>query len=103
MPNAPDTDRLAEKIVQADPYLKPFEKIIERRIQCTVETEVRLTGEKQTLVEFAGGKNYFGLHFEDQNWVLREWAPHATAIYLVGTVNHWQEREAFKFSRVNEH
>lgn len=97
-----DTHHTAKELIEADPYLKPFEKIIERRIECVVETEARLTAKKRTLVEFAGGKEYFGLHFEDQKWVSREWAPNATAIYLVGSVTHWQEREAFKFSRLKD-
>ncbi len=102
MPHISDTAQLAAKMVQADPYLKPFEKIIERRIQRVVETEARLTGKKQTLVEFAGGKEYFGLHLKDQKWVLREWAPNATAIYLVSTCTQWQEQEEFKFSRLKD-
>ena len=28
--------------------------------------------------------------------MFREWAPHATAIYLIGETNGWERREAFR-------
>ena len=41
--------------------------------------------------DFASGYLYFGLHRTDKGWVFREWAPNATAIYLVGDFNSWTE------------
>jgi 1,4-alpha-glucan branching enzyme len=56
-------------------------------------------GGKQTLSDFASGYLYFGLHKTPEGWVLREWAPNATAIYLIGTFNGWQKSEDFRFCR----
>ena len=73
-------------LIQNDPWLKPYSDAIEGRYHRTIEKEKTLTcGGKQTLAEFASGYLYFGLHRTEDGWVFREWAPHATAIYLIGT------------------
>ena len=49
-------------------------------------------------MDFANAYKYFGLHHgDDGKWYLREYAPNATAIYLVGTFNDWQKREEYRF------
>ena len=58
-----------------------------------------LTG-KKTLSDFATGHLYYGLHRTDKGWVFREWAPNATAIYLIGDFNDWKEEPAFKLKRL---
>ncbi len=63
--------------------------------------EARLTGGRP-LADVALGHLHFGLHAVDGDWVLREWAPHATAIYLVGECNGWQETPAYRFERQGE-
>ena len=55
-----------------------------------------------TLADFASGHEYFGLHFQDNEWVFREWAPNADRIFLVGDITGWQEDWAFGLKRLNE-
>ena len=55
---------------------------------------------KGTLSDFADGYLYFGLHRTPRQWVLREWAPNATEIYLIGTFNDWKELPEFAFKRI---
>ncbi len=45
-----------------------------------------------TLADFASGHEYFGLHFQDNQWVFREWAPNADRIFLIGDMTGWQEK-----------
>ena len=52
------------------------------------------------LSSFANGHLYFGLHKVPEGWVLREWAPFSTAIYLAGNFNGWKESEDFRFRSV---
>ena len=85
-------------IVKNDPWLQPFAEIIERRIEEADAKELELTGGK-SLYDFASGHLFFGLHRTDNGWVIREWAPNATHIYLVGTFNDWQEQNQFEFKR----
>ena len=60
-----------------------------------------LTGQgKRSLSDFANGYKYYGLHKVSRGWVFREWAPNATAIYLVGDFNDWKETDKFKATRI---
>ncbi|MBB3187600.1 alpha amylase C-terminal domain-containing protein [Microbacter margulisiae] len=83
-------------IIQQDPWLQPFEKAIEGRHQQAIDKEQELTGGKTSLADFASGYLYFGLHHTPSGWIFREWAPHATAIYLIGDFNNWQQHHEFK-------
>ncbi len=80
------------KLIKNDPWLAEYEPAIHGRHQYAVDKIAELTaGGKQTLSEFASGHLYFGLHRTDKGWVFREWAPNATAIYLIGDFNNWEE------------
>ena len=83
------------QLLQSDPYLTPYESIIHQRLVKIAETEQRLTGGKESLADFASGHEFFGLHFRDSQWVLREWAPNATVIFLIGDRTGWQEKKEF--------
>jgi 1,4-alpha-glucan branching enzyme len=82
--------RRLQRFLSSDPYLEPYQDIIGRRIAHIRETARRLTGKKTSLPNFASGHEYFGLHFQDGHWVLREWAPNASAAYLVGDLSDWR-------------
>ncbi len=86
---------LAARLVDRDPLLKHYEPIIRRRLQQIVDVERRLTAGKMSLADFASGHEFFGLHFRDGQWVLREWAPYATKIYLIGELSGWRESQRF--------
>ena len=88
--------RLAE-----DPLLKPYQSVLRRRLQKIVETEKRLISDDRSLEEFAAGHEFYGLHWLEDSWVFREWAPNATALYLVGDMTGWRERPAFQLRRIN--
>ncbi|MBR4366849.1 MAG: alpha amylase C-terminal domain-containing protein [Bacteroidaceae bacterium] len=89
-------------IVKRDGWLEPFSDAINGRHQHVVDKIGELTqGGKQTLSDFASGYMYFGLHRTDKGWVLREWAPNATEIYLVGDFNNWSELPQYKMKRID--
>jgi 1,4-alpha-glucan branching enzyme len=93
--------RAMNRLLAGDPYLKPYEKIIRRRLSKIAETETRLTDGKTTLADFASGHEYFGLHFRNNQWVFREWAPNADEIFLIGDMSGWLENEAFSLERLD--
>jgi 1,4-alpha-glucan branching enzyme len=88
-----------ETLLGNDPYLQPYEAIIRRRLRRTRQTENRLTQGEMTLADFASGHEYFGLHFRQNQWVLREWAPNADGIYLIGAMTGWEEKKEFALKR----
>ena len=75
--------------VQNDPWLKPFAKQIAQRAVRLSRKEKELTQGK-SLSDFATGYLYFGLHRTPTGWVFREWAPNATAIYMIGEFTDWK-------------
>jgi len=59
----------------------------------------RLTATVSSLAEFASGHEYFGLHFREGHWVLREWAPHATSVHLKGPFSDWRAEPEYALAR----
>jgi len=84
-----------QRLIKSDPYLAPYHDIIYRRLKKIAQTRQQLTGGRASLADFASGHEYFGLHFKDKQWVFREWAPNATAVFLIGEMSGWQERKEF--------
>jgi 1,4-alpha-glucan branching enzyme len=65
----------------------------------TISREHDLTG-SGSLQSFASGHLWFGLHPLEKGWVMREWAPNAREIFLIGAFNDWQVNEAYRFERL---
>ncbi len=84
------------KLVKDDMWLEPFANVIINRINEAEAREKELVG-TGTLSDFATGHLYFGFHKTENGWVIREWLPNATFIYLIGTFNNWQEERSFAF------
>jgi 1,4-alpha-glucan branching enzyme len=61
--------------------------------------EAELTG-NASLQSFASGHLWFGLHRLDHGWVMREWAPNAKEIFLIGTFNNWLAMDEYRFERL---
>ena len=90
-------------LVKADSWLEPYEPAIVGRHQHAIDKIAELTqGGKQSLSDFASGYLYFGLHRTDNGgWVLREWAPNANEIFVIGDFNDWQENEKYRMKRID--
>ena len=94
-----------------DAYLKPFENAVRGRARRAADRMAELTGGKCSLADWANAHNYFGLHKVPASgtkhqppgtteWVFREWAPHATSMWLVGDFNGWKVDPDFEVFRV---
>ena len=90
-------------IIKNDPWLKDYEVAIVGRHRHAEDKIAELTQNgKCSLSDFASGYLYFGLHRTATGWVFREWAPHATEIYLIGDFNDWKESPKYKLKRIKD-
>lgn len=92
-----------DALLATDPYLRPYTDQLRQRFQKIERTIQRLTASPtdQALAEWAAGHEYFGLHFKDNQWVFREWAPNAEKMHLIGDISDWRTQPAFELSRIN--
>lgn len=79
------------KVFELDPWLKPYKTDIDRRHVVAEDWLKRLERDEGGLVKFSEGYKHYGFHVNEQNGdvVYREWAPNATAAYLLGDFNNW--------------
>jgi len=94
-------ERIVKRVVRRDPILEPYADRIRHRLSLVDTTQKRLTGGRLALADFASGHEYFGLHLKRNQWVLREWAPNATRLFLIGDASGWNEKPLFEFNRKN--
>lgn len=85
-------------IANKDPWLEPYCSELEAQQVYVRQAKRRLLGDTP-LRNFALGHLYFGLHRQDDGWVLREWAPNATALYLLCDKSNWKDSGEFAFTR----
>ncbi len=89
-------------IVQEDPWLEPYSEIIRLRYEAALKRKEDFIKSSESLKNFASGFLYYGLHKNENGWVLREWAPNAIDIYLVSNSNNWAENDDYRFTRLKE-
>ena len=78
-----------KKIYQTDPWLEPYAQAIEARHERILAEKRKLAGDGP-LGDAANNHLYYGLHHSKDGWVIREWAPNASRIYLIGDFNNWK-------------
>ncbi len=89
-----------KKIYKTDPYLEPFKEAIEARHERILAARKKIAGDG-SLSEGINNHLYYGLHKEpDGSWVIREWAPNASRLYLEGDFNNWKRTSAYEFKAV---
>ena len=91
----------SDKFYNADSWLKPFIETIEKRHHKSLARELELRGDF-SIVDFAKGHHYYGLHKEPGRWIFREWAPNADEIFITGVFNGWQEENEYRLKKINE-
>ena len=90
-------------ILRNDPWLEPFtDAIVGRHNDARLREKQLLGSSLKSLSDFANAHLFYGLHrTADGKWVFREWAPNATAVWLVGDFNGWQRQETYRLNRLD--
>lgn len=88
--------------LQQDPYLAPYLPHIQQRAQHFTARRQWLTQAAPSLADFANAHEFYGLHRTPKgDWIFREFAPNASAIWLVGDCSQWQRRPEFQLTRAD--
>lgn len=87
------------ELVKRDPWLRDYERDFIRWHEKFKSKEHELVQGKP-LADFATGHLYFGLFRNKKGWVIRDWAPNATKIFLTGDFNNWQESAAYELKSI---
>lgn len=79
------------KLVMDDPWLEPHQAVIERRMQRFSAELDAIKNHARTLAAHATGHKYVGIHYHSisNEWSIREWAPEAQGVWLIGDFNGW--------------
>ena len=88
------------RLIKNDSGLAEYADAINGRHAEAARKMAEITGGTNNLSEFASGYLYFGLHKTEEGWILREWAPNATDIFVVGDFNGWKESSRYAMKRV---
>ena len=86
---------------ELDGWLTPYNDALVQR-EHALQAVIRNILGTQTVTEFALGHLYYGLHKTKTEWVFREWAPHATKLYLVGDFSNWKDSPTFAAEKQGE-
>ena len=90
---------MTKKIYDIDPWLRPYREAVDVRHARILADRRKLAGDGP-LGAAVNNHIYYPLHREDGRWVIREWAPNASRIFLVGDFNNWKRTEAYSFRPV---
>lgn len=92
------------KIYETDHWLEPYAQAISSRCERVERARRRITsgGPDSPLSPHINNHLYYGLHKTEEGWTLREWAPNANRVYLVGDFNNWKRTSAYQFQPVGQ-
>jgi len=86
-----DMPETRPQIVVDDPWLDPYEAVIERRIERFRSLRDEIVRSYGSLRAFGAAHLHMGIHYHPSSdtWTIREWAPAARSVSLIGQFNAW--------------
>ena len=82
------------QLVKNDPWLEPYTDPILRRMERLQDHLREIQSRYGTLECYASAHKYVGIHYlsKEDVWRVREWAPGAKSISLIGDFNEWNNQ-----------
>ena len=79
------------KLIKDDPWLEPYEEVVRRRLKRWREHLEEIRRNFGSLRGFADTHLQCGIHYDERSctWTVREWAPAAKSVSLLGDFNDW--------------
>lgn len=88
-------------VADFDSWLEPYRSKLEsQQAYISQKSEELLNG--KSVEDFSLGHLFFGLHLDGSEWVFREWAPNATAVYLISEATNWKEEESHLATKIKD-
>ncbi len=90
------------KLVLDDPWLEPHQEAVVRRMKRFTREIAAIEAHANTLAAHSNGHKYSGIHYHPviKEWSVREWAPAARSVSLIGDFNGW-DRDAHPLARLD--
>ena len=79
----------APGIVVADPWLEPYADHITQRMERCTDRLAEIRKDAGSLRDYATWHLEMGIHRGPDGWTVREWAPEAKSVSLMGEFNAW--------------
>lgn len=92
---------LSDALIKIDPWLEPFGEKIDERISLYNQRLDSIISNYGSLKDFSNLHHHLGLIETDDEWILREYAPNATTLFLIGDFNNWNEISDYQFSKID--
>lgn len=89
-------------LIEQDKQLQPYAAVIQRRHKRLEDAEASYAAGAKDIADQSNSYLYYGLHKSSEGWVFREWAPHATAIYLIGEFTDWRRDSRYALQRISK-
>ncbi len=83
-------------LLKKDGWLAPFQPQIEALHERFTDKLEQISDSRGDLLKYAGNHHFFGLQRQGEGWIFREWAPNATAMFLVGDFSDWKPSRDFQ-------
>ncbi len=88
-------------LINKDSWLAPFAGQLQGRRQRFTDKLSYINELNGSLYNFASLHLRMGLQRTQSGWTFREWAPNATAIYLIGDLSGWRELPQYSMTRTD--
>jgi 1,4-alpha-glucan branching enzyme len=98
----PDVEIILQRRTIQDPLLSPHLFKLKDRMRRLIKIRRALCNFSNGAYDATSAYLHYGLHFSEGQWVFREWAPNATAVFLICDRTGWRKTPESELHRIKE-